>query len=133
MAPWRSISEAFTTPHGEPSLSPADGTGQVAYQLPFSSPSTPVTVDFKLAKGSVYEVVVFQAERYGMGSNYMLTLANFIGGKTQCVPTCGDGVTGLCPIIRDYRDDAIELSHTYRCDYCSATNCGQRPMKDLRL
>ena len=27
-----------------------------------------------------------------MGSNYMLTLVNFIGGKTQCVPTCGDGV-----------------------------------------
>jgi hypothetical protein len=40
----------------------------------------------------VYEVVLFQAERWGGGSNYMLTLANFIGGKTQCVPNCGDGV-----------------------------------------
>jgi len=81
------------TAGGTVSLNPTDGTGQVVYQLPFSSPSTPVTVDFKLTMGSVYEVVVFQAERYGQGSNYMLTLANFIGGKTQCVPTCGDGVT----------------------------------------
>ena len=35
---------------------------------------------------------MLQAERWCCGSNYMLTLANFIGGKTQCVPTCGDGV-----------------------------------------
>jgi len=34
---------------------------------------------------------------------------------------------GLCPIIRDYRDDAIELSHTYRCNYCSGTNCWAKP------
>jgi len=81
------------TAGGTVSLDPGNGTGQVVYQLPFSSPSAPATVDFKLTKGSVYEVVVFQAERYGMGSNYMLTLANFIGGKTQCVPSCGDGVT----------------------------------------
>ena len=40
----------------------------------------------------LYEVVVFQAERWCCGSNYMLTLANFIAGKTTCVPTCGDGV-----------------------------------------
>ena len=81
------------TAGGTVALDAADGTGQVVYQLPYSSPSTPVKVDFKLSKGSVYEAAVFQAERYGMGSNYMLTLANFIGGKNQCVPTCGDGVT----------------------------------------
>ena len=81
------------TAGGTVTLDAADGTGQVVYQRPYSSPTAPVKVDFKLSKGSVYEAVVFQAERYGMGSNYMLTLANFIGGKTQCVPTCGDGVT----------------------------------------
>jgi len=74
-------------------LDASNGTGQVVYTLPYSSPSTPVTVDFKLAKGSVYEVVVFQAERWGGGSNYMLTLANFAAGKSTCVPKCGDGVT----------------------------------------
>ena len=55
-----------------------------------TSPSA--TIDFKLTIGSVYEVVVFQAERWCCGSNYMLTLANFIAGKSQCGPTCGDGV-----------------------------------------
>jgi hypothetical protein len=37
-------------------------------------------------------VVVFQAERWCCGSNYMLTLANFLAGKSECVPACGDGV-----------------------------------------
>jgi fibro-slime domain-containing protein len=70
-------------------LDAANGTAQVGYGEP---PSSYTTIDLKLSKGSVYEVVVFQAERWCCGSNYMLTLANFIGGKTQCVPTCGDGV-----------------------------------------
>jgi hypothetical protein len=74
-------------------LDPADGTGQVVYTLPYQPPGAPTKIDFHLTKGSVYEVVVFQAERWGGGSNYMLTLANFIAGKSQCVPTCGDGVT----------------------------------------
>jgi len=71
-------------------LDTSNGTAQVGYGDP---PSTYTTVDLKMAIGSVYEVVVFQAERWCCGSNYMLTLANFIGGKSQCVPTCGDGVT----------------------------------------
>jgi fibro-slime domain-containing protein len=73
-------------------LDAANGTGQVIYELPFSSPSTATTVDFKLKTDSVYEVVVLQAERWGGGSNYMLTLANFLAGRSQCGPTCGDGV-----------------------------------------
>jgi len=71
-------------------LDASKGTAQVGYG---DTPSSYTTVDLKMSIGSVYEVVVFQAERWCCGSNYMLTLANFIGGKTQCVPTCGDGVT----------------------------------------
>ncbi|MBN1610461.1 MAG: DUF4215 domain-containing protein [Polyangiaceae bacterium] len=70
-------------------LDAADGTGQVGYGEP---PSTWDTLDFGLAIGSVYEVVVFQAERWCCGSNYMLTLANFLAGKSNCPPTCGDGI-----------------------------------------
>ena len=70
-------------------LDASNGTAQVGYGEP---PSSYTSVDLKLTIGSVYEVVVLQAERWCCGSNYMLTLANFIGGKTQCVPTCGDGV-----------------------------------------
>jgi len=71
-------------------LDAANGTAQVGYGEP---PSSYATVDLKMTIGSVYEVVVLQAERWCCGSNYMLTLANFIGGKSQCVPKCGDGVT----------------------------------------
>jgi len=71
-------------------LDASKGTAQVGYG---DTPSSYATVDLKLTTGSVYEVVVLQAERWCCGSNYMLTLANFIGGRSQCVPTCGDGVT----------------------------------------
>ncbi len=87
------IGGVHNTSAGTVTLDASDGTGQVVYTLPFSSPGSPTRVDFKLTKGSVYEVVVFQAERWGGGSNYMLTLANFIGGRNQCEPACGDGVT----------------------------------------
>jgi fibro-slime domain-containing protein len=70
-------------------LDASKGTGQVGYGVP---PGAYANVDFKLAVGSVYEVVVFQAERWCCGSNYMLTLANFVAGASQCVPECGDGV-----------------------------------------
>ena len=71
-------------------LDASNGTAQVGYGEP---PSSYTTVDLKMVKDKVYEVAVFQAERWCCGSNYMLTLANFIGGKTQCEPACGDGVT----------------------------------------
>ena len=71
-------------------LDAANGTGQVGDGDPPWPPLT--TVDFKLTLGSVYEVVVFQAERWCCGSNYMLTLANFLAGRGTCTPTCGNGV-----------------------------------------
>lgn len=70
-------------------LDASKGTAQVTYP---NNSTLNTTVDLKLTIGSVYEVVVFQAERWCCGSNYMLTLANFLAGKSQCVPTCGDGV-----------------------------------------
>src|SRR5262249_15528356 len=70
-------------------LDAANGTGQGGYG---DTPASFSNVDLKLAIGSVYEVVVFQAERWCCGSNYMLTLANFLAGASQCVPACGDGV-----------------------------------------
>ena len=70
-------------------LDASKGTAQVTYP---NNSSLNTSVDLKLTIGSVYEVVVFQAERWCCGSNYMLTLANFLAGKSQCVPACGDGV-----------------------------------------
>ncbi len=49
-------------------------------------------IDLSLTTGNIYEAVVFQAERFGSGSNYWLTLTNFLSGTSQCAPVCGDGV-----------------------------------------
>ncbi len=70
-------------------LDASNGTGRVGYG---ETPGAYTTVDFKLTTGNVYEVVVLQAERWCCGSNYMLTLANFLAGASRCEPTCGNGV-----------------------------------------
>lgn len=47
---------------------------------------------FGLTRGNVYEIVVFQAERHPVESNYQLTLDGFIAPRSFCHTTCGDGV-----------------------------------------
>ncbi|WNG47215.1 DUF4215 domain-containing protein [Archangium minus] len=48
--------------------------------------------ELKLSKGGIYEAVVFQAERHTSGSQYKLTLNNFITRRTACAATCGNKV-----------------------------------------
>ena len=74
---------------GDAVLDAANGTAEITYP---NNSSLNTSVDLGLTVGDVYEVVVFQAERWCCGSNYMLTLANFLGGTSTCAPTCGDGV-----------------------------------------
>jgi fibro-slime domain-containing protein len=58
-----------------------------------------VTIDsttagtYGISAGKVYQIAVFQAERQTEGSSYKLTLSGFNAAPTECVPTCGDGVT----------------------------------------
>jgi fibro-slime domain-containing protein len=47
---------------------------------------------FKLSKGKVYEIAVFQAERKQSQSSYRLTLGQFNRTQTSCAARCGDGV-----------------------------------------
>jgi fibro-slime domain-containing protein len=47
---------------------------------------------YGLAVGKIYEIVVFQAERHTIQSNYRLTLGNFLPARTTCEPVCGNGV-----------------------------------------
>jgi fibro-slime domain-containing protein len=49
-------------------------------------------IDLGLAKNGLYEIVVFQAERFQTESHYQLTLSGFTGVKSSCVSACGDGV-----------------------------------------
>ena len=65
-------------------------------------------VDLGLQMGSVYEIVVFQAERYPTQSNYQLTMGGFTGVKSACVGMCGDGV----------------VTGTEKCDKGAAMNTG---------
>jgi len=104
-------------------LNASNGTGQVGYG---ESPSTWTTIDFKLAIGSVYEAVVLQAERWCCGSNYMLTLANFLSGKSVCTPTCGDGiVTGneACDLGKDASGKSLNTGAYGGCN----ADCSQAP------
>ena len=49
-------------------------------------------VNLGLVSGSIYEIVVFQAERHVTGSNYQLTLQGFTAGTSVCTPTCGNSI-----------------------------------------
>jgi fibro-slime domain-containing protein len=47
---------------------------------------------YELTVGNIYEIVLFQAERWCCGSNYWLSLSDFIAGASSCTPDCGDGI-----------------------------------------
>jgi cysteine-rich repeat protein len=51
----------------------------------------PVTLG--LMAGRTYEIAVFHADRHPTESNYQLTLSGFATKRTNCMPSCGDGVT----------------------------------------
>jgi fibro-slime domain-containing protein len=62
-------------------LDSADGTGQVEYG---ATPGSFTSVDLGLSLGNLYEVAVFHAERYCCGSNYNLTLDDFLTARSIC-------------------------------------------------
>jgi fibro-slime domain-containing protein len=49
-------------------------------------------VNLNLQPHSVYEIVVFQAERHTTESHYKLTLTNFTSTRSVCNTMCGDGI-----------------------------------------
>jgi fibro-slime domain-containing protein len=49
-------------------------------------------VNLGLKMGNIYEIAVFQAERFTTESHYQLTISNFSGSKSVCAGACGDGV-----------------------------------------
>jgi fibro-slime domain-containing protein len=76
---------------GTVTLHASNGTGQ-ACDIATPCSGATRTVDFGLVLGSVYEVVVFQAERHTTRSRYKLTLSNFTGSRSSCATVCGDGI-----------------------------------------
>jgi fibro-slime domain-containing protein len=70
------------------------------------APATCVDVpgNFGMAKGNIYEIVVFQAERHITNSNYRLTISGFNAPRSTCTPVCGDGIVTrgeVCDLGKD--------------------------------
>ena len=47
---------------------------------------------YGLSDGKVYAISIFHAERHTEGSSFRLTLGGFNTARSQCAPTCGDGI-----------------------------------------
>jgi fibro-slime domain-containing protein len=76
---------------------------------------------FGLAVGSVYEIVVWQAERHTTQSNYKLTLSGFVNTVSQCQSVCGDGIQTPDEACDDGVNDGSYGSCTADCKkgpYC---------------
>ncbi len=87
----------------------ADGTGTTVDQdTTCANTRTRTNFAFGMTVGSVYEIVVFQAERHTSKSAYTLTLSNFTATKSTCNTVCGDAV----------------VAGTEQCDRGTAMNTG---------
>jgi fibro-slime domain-containing protein len=103
---------------GSVTLDASNGHGYVcdfvapgtAYPSPSCNPTLANghDLDLGLTAGNVYEIAVFQAQRFPTESNYQLTLASFTSVKSSCKGTCGDGV----------------VTAPEKCDFGAAMNTG---------
>jgi fibro-slime domain-containing protein len=81
----------------------ANGTIDMLHGAPANTASS-TTAAFGLEDGGVYEIKVFQAERKKTGSSFKLTLSGFNTARSECVPTCGDGIIAA----GEQCDDGVE-------------------------
>lgn len=86
---------------GEFTLHPTNGSAS------FTSDLQPGggTVALGLAKGGIYEVAMFQAERNECGSNFKVTLEDFNRPKSSCASKCGDGIVASDELCDDGKND----------------------------
>ena len=75
---------------GSVTLDASNGTGAICENAAVGC-TNGRNVDFGLVPGSVYEMVVFQAERHTTQSNYTLTVSSFKANRSTCHSVCGDG------------------------------------------
>ncbi|MBN2341677.1 MAG: DUF4215 domain-containing protein [Deltaproteobacteria bacterium] len=84
---------------------------------------------FGLEVGGVYEIVIFQAERCPVESNYRLTLDGFIAPRSYCQSDCGDGIiagTEICDEGDDNEDGVYGACSTA----CEFTYCGDNEIQN---
>ncbi|MFT3776019.1 MAG: DUF4215 domain-containing protein [Minicystis sp.] len=73
--------------------------------------------NFGLTVGSIYEIAVFQAERHTSGSNYKLTLSNFVNKTSVCTAVCGDGIKTPTEACDDGINDGAYGHCTSDCNF----------------
>lgn len=104
------------------------GAGGAAWTITAVDPSDGTTVPVKggtgtseplgLEVGKIYEIAVFHADRHPRESNYQLTLSGFSTTKSECAPTCGNGM----PL---FEGDGIGTpTPGEECDLGAANNTG---------
>ena len=80
---------------------------------------TPLLYDpnYNVYEGGIYEIKLFHAERNATGSNFSLTLTNFLNsGTASCDAICGDGVirgSEECDYVGI--DTDVDLQHSKGC------------------
>src|SRR5690606_12753391 len=87
---------------------------------------------FGLTKGSVYEIVLFHAERHTTASNFKLTLAGFLAPRSICSPTCGDELVAGGEECDDGTEDNTATPEYGKCtDTCElGPYCGDGEATD---
>jgi fibro-slime domain-containing protein len=92
-APHERLSGSITLP---------TGVGGAAWTIEAVNPAMPAdpperrgagtSPALNLEMGKIYEIAVFHADRHPRESNYQLTISGFSTSKSECVPTCGNGM-----------------------------------------
>jgi cysteine-rich repeat protein len=77
-----------------------------------------------LELGGTYEVVVFQAERHTIASQYQLTLENFLSARSVCRSQCGDGVVSRDEACDQGDMNSATLYGRCRLDCTWGDRCG---------
>ncbi len=96
---------------------------------------TPLLYDptFNVYEGGIYEIKLFHAERNATGSNFSLTLTNFLNsGTATCDAVCGDGlIRGSEECDYPGIDTNVDLQHEKGCsaDCRLAAFCGNNKIE----
>jgi len=83
---------------------------------------------YGLEIGSIYEIVVFQAERHTTRSNYRLTLSNFDNAISVCESFCGNGIKTPDEACDDGVNDGSYGSCTPECGF--GPRCGDGEVQE---
>ncbi len=101
----------------------ADGSVSLVHGDP-AAPVASTLADFGIEDGGVYEIKVFHAERKKTGSSFKLTLSGFNTARSECTPTCGDGIIAAGEQCDDGTENNTGGHNRCSADCTLGTYCG---------